>query len=73
MKKYRKEDQYYEDQYDRSTIKILKEMEGEIKAKGIPLNIATDPLNPNLSLAEQHALGIHYRDKGALRAQWLSR
>ncbi|HRE74310.1 MAG TPA: hypothetical protein PLR45_06435 [Flavobacteriales bacterium] len=69
MKKYRKEDQYYEDQYDRSTIKILKEMEGEIKAKGIPLNIATDPLNPNLSLAEQHALGIHYRDKGALRAQ----
>lgn len=38
MEKYRKEDSYYEDQYDKSTIKILKELEANSKVPLIKEN-----------------------------------
>lgn len=69
MAKYRKDDQYYIDNYDRETIRILKNMEREAIEKGERLMDNLDSLKHLLIVDDQWRPDTMFYEKAVTRAQ----
>lgn len=66
MKKYRKADQYYEDQYDRMTIQELKQVE---KESPVPIRIPTHKVGKLLKVSEDYNPTTPFYERAVQLAQ----